>query len=390
MRNFLSKFPFRLDIIVLVASISALVIFGKGPIVLFFVILLVLVVVHEFGHFIAAKLTGMRVDEFAVGFPPRIYGKKYGETTYAINALPLGGYVSIYGENSEHDEAKRDPRAFGNRPVWAQLVTLSAGVIMNMVLALAIFIGLSYGNVQVSVDDPMYGARATSTVLMVVDAHPESPAFKAGIVPGSVVTSLGNGQTQATLTTATSAIKFIADHQHDPLAIEYVTPDGTRHDTVIAAVYGLVPNKKAIGVTFDVRGIVTTTPLEAISLGTEKTVSFTTLTLAALGELVKSIFQGENVIESLSGPIGIARIVTNTSTYGVEALLTLVAILSINLAIFNALPIPALDGGRFVIVVGEALVRRKLPYKYLAGSNALGIILLIILVIVVTIKDIMV
>lgn len=390
MRNLLSTFPFRLDIIILVASISALVIFGKGPIVLFFVILLVLVVVHEFGHFIAAKLTGMRVDEFAVGFPPRIYGKKYGETTYAINALPLGGYVSIYGENSEHDEAKRDPRAFGNRPVWAQLVTLSAGVIMNMVLALAIFIGLSYGNVQVSVDDPIYGARATNTVLMVVDAHPESPAFKAGIVPGSIVTSLGNGQTQATLTTATSAIKFIADHQHDPLAIEYVTPDGTRHDTVIAAVYGLVPNKKAIGVTFDVRGIVTTTPLEAISLGTEKTVSFTTLTLAALGELVKSIFQGENVIESLSGPIGIARIVTNTSTYGVEALLTLVAILSINLAIFNALPIPALDGGRFVIVVGEALVRRKLPYKYLAGSNAVGIILLLILVIVVTIKDIMV
>lgn len=390
MRNFLSKFPFRLDIIVLVASISALIIFGKGPIVLFFVILLVLVVVHEFGHFIAAKLTGMRVDEFAVGFPPRIYGKKYGETTYAINALPLGGYVSIYGENSEHDEAKRDARAFGNRPVWAQLVTLSAGVIMNMVLALAIFIGLSYGNVQVSVDDPVYGARATNTVLMVVDAHPESPAFKAGIVPGSVVTSLGNRQTQATLTTATSAIKFIADHQHDPLAIEYVTPDGAKHDTVIAAVYGLVPNKKAIGVTFDVRGIVTTTPLEAISLGTEKTVSFTTLTLAALGELVKSIFQGENVIESLSGPIGIARIVTNTSTYGIEALLTLVAILSINLAIFNALPIPALDGGRFVIVVGEALVRRKLPYKYLAGSNAVGIILLIILVIVVTIKDIMV
>lgn len=390
MRNLLSKFPFRLDIIVLVASISALIIFGKGPIVLFFVILLVLVVVHEFGHFIAAKLTGMRVDEFAVGFPPRIYGKKYGETTYAINALPLGGYVSIYGENSEHDEAKRDPRAFGNRPVWAQLVTLSAGVIMNMVLALAIFIGLSYGNVQVSVDDPVYGARATNTVLMVVDAHPESPAFKAGVIPGSVVTSLGNGQTQATLTTATSAIKFIADHQHDPLAIEYVTPDGAKHDTVIAAVYGLVPNKKAIGVTFDVRGVVTTTPLEAISLGTEKTVSFTTLTLAALGELVKSIFRGESVIDSLSGPIGIARIVTNTSTYGIEALLTLVAILSINLAIFNALPIPALDGGRFVIVVGEALVRRKLPYKYLAGSNAVGIILLIILVIVVTIKDIMV
>ena len=119
-----------------------------SAIVLFVVILLVLVVVHEFGHFIVAKLTGMRVDEFAFGFPPRIFAKKFGETTYAINAIPLGGYVSIFGENGSDDDKKEHgatthPRAFGNRPWWAQLLVLIAGVTMNMALALFIFIIIS-------------------------------------------------------------------------------------------------------------------------------------------------------------------------------------------------------------------------------------------------------
>src|SRR3989344_3063366 len=112
-------------------------------VILFLFIILVLVIVHEFGHFIVAKWTNMRVDEFAFGFPPRIFAKKIGETLYAVNALPLGGYVSIWGENGEpNDEAKNHPRAFGNRPWWAQLLVLVAGVTMNMLLALIIFIGI--------------------------------------------------------------------------------------------------------------------------------------------------------------------------------------------------------------------------------------------------------
>ena len=199
-----------------------------SAILLFVIILLVLVIVHEFGHFIVAKLTGMRVDEFAFGFPPRIFAKKIGETTYAINALPLGGYVSIWGENGQDatsgedvgnqqvdDEsrfakekggAKHHPRAFGNRPWWAQLLVLVAGVTMNMLLALFIFISISYGEVTVSADDSLFGTRIKNSTLMVAEVSKESPAYKAGVVPGSTISKVTSGGATAPLTTATSLV----------------------------------------------------------------------------------------------------------------------------------------------------------------------------------------
>ena len=186
-----------------------------SAILLFVLILLILVIVHEFGHFIVAKLTNMRVDEFAFGFPPRIFGKKIGETTYAINALPLGGYVSIWGENGSDEDKKAHgaathPRAFGNRPWWAQLLVLIAGVTMNMALALVIFISISYGTISISADDDVFGSRIKNSTLIVTEVSKESPAFKAGIIPGSTILKVVSDRTDAPLTTATSLINFIA------------------------------------------------------------------------------------------------------------------------------------------------------------------------------------
>jgi regulator of sigma E protease len=180
-------------------------------IILFIFILIVLVIVHEFGHFIAAKLTGMRVDEFAFGFPPRIFSKKIGETVYAFNAIPLGGYVSIWGENGSEEDKKENgaasnPRAFGNRPAWAQLIVLFAGVAMNMILALVIFVFISYGEVRISTDDPVYGSRVKNAELVVTDISKESPAFKAGVTPGSVITSITSAGKVADITSATSVL----------------------------------------------------------------------------------------------------------------------------------------------------------------------------------------
>lgn len=355
---------------------------------LFFIILLALVIVHEFGHFIAAKWVGMRVDEFAFGFPPRLYAKKKRETTYAVNALPLGGYVSIWGENGDPDDvAKTHPRAFSNRPKWAQVLVLSAGVIMNMVLALAIFIGISFGNVDMSTSDPVYGARAKDPHIMVMESAPNSPAYMAGIMPGSVITKLSSGGQSAQLTSATSVIAFIEAHQNDSFAISFVKPDGTRGETVIAAVYGIVPEKKALGISIDTIGTVTTSPLEALTLGISRTYDMTILTLQGLWSVLTSIGGGESVLESLAGPIGIAKIVGETSEYGYTAVLTLVAILSINLAIFNALPLPALDGGRIVVVALEAISRRRIPFKYYSWVNMAGFAALMLLLVVVTIND---
>lgn len=364
-----------------------------SSVVLFIIILLVLVIVHEFGHFIVAKLTKMRVDEFAFGFPPKIFAKKYGETTYALNALPLGGYVSIWGENGSDEDKKAQgatnhPRAFGNRPWWAQLLVLVAGVTMNMLLALFIFISISYGQVTVSADDPMFGSRVKDSSLLVSEVSKESPAFKAGIIPGSTILKVTNVGVMAPLTTATSLVAFIASHQNTPFTISYKTPDGEQKSTVVAAVYGIVPDKKALGISIEEVGIIKTTFLEAIQMGYGKTITITSLTLSGLTGIIASLFQGDDVLSSLSGPVGIAKIVGKTSEYGTSAILTLIAVLSINLAIFNILPLPALDGGRIVVVIIETIFKRKIPYKYYAWVNIIGFMALMLLLIVVTINDI--
>lgn len=364
-----------------------------SAVLLFVLILLVLVVVHEFGHFIVAKLTGMRVDEFAFGFPPRIFGKKFGETTYAINAIPLGGYVSIFGENGSEEDKKahgalHHPRAFGNRPWWAQLLVLVAGVTMNMLLALIIFIAISYGDVKMSVDDPLFGARVKDTSIMVTEVSKESPAFRAGIIPGSTIIKVTNAGKEAELTTATSLVAFIAAHQNTPFTFKYRTPEGQEQATTIAAVYGIIPDKKALGIALDQIGTARITIIEALELGYERTVDITNLTCKGLIDVFQSVFRGESVLDTLSGPVGIAKIVGQTSEYGYVAILTLVAALSINLAIFNILPLPALDGGRMVVVIIETVIRRKIPFKYYSWVNVLGFGLLMLLLIVVTINDI--
>lgn len=366
-----------------------------SAIFLFLLILLVLVIVHEFGHFIVAKLTNMRVDEFAFGFPPRIFSKKIGETLYSFNALPLGGYVSILGENGQDLDAngnvtnvKNNPRAFSNRPWWAQLLVLIAGVTMNMLLAWAIFMSISYGEINMSTDDEVYGKYVKNSSLMVVDAAPDSPAYKAGIIPGSTLISIKSLGKNAELSSPESLIKFISSHSNDSLLISYKTPDGNINNTTIAAVFGIIPDKKAIGISVESVGTIDTTLLQAISIGTERTYNITTLTLEGLKELFVSVIDGQSVIDSLSGPVGIAKIVGQTSTYGFEAILTLIAILSINLAIFNALPLPALDGGRIVVVAIETVLKRRIPFKYYSWVNMVGFLLLILLLIVVTINDV--
>lgn len=364
-----------------------------SAIALFVLILLVLVIVHEFGHFIVAKVVNMRVDEFAFGFPPRLFGKKVGETLYAFNAIPLGGYVSIFGENGSEEDKKEHgalhhPRAFSNRPWWAQLLVLIAGVTMNMLLALFIFILISYGKVQMSVDDPQFGSRVKDSVLVTVEVAKESPAYRAGIIPGSTILKVTTAGMTAPLTTATSLIAFIADHQNTPFTINYISPDGQKKTTTVAAVYGIVPDKKALGIALDQIGYVATTPLEAITLGYERTVSITTMTIDGLMNVVTSAFNGDNVLQSLSGPVGIAKIVGETSEYGYVAVLTLVAVLSINLAIFNILPLPALDGGRMVVVAIETILRKRIPFKYYSWVNIVGFGLLMLLLILVTVNDI--
>ena len=385
-----STLPHIFSLSIITSSHATLFLMSVSALILFIIILLALVIVHEFGHFIAAKWVGMRVDEFAFGFPPRLFAKKKGETTYAVNALPLGGYVSIWGENGEpDDEAKTHPRAFGNRPKWAQIVVLLAGVTMNMVLALLIFIGLSFGKVQMSTSDPEYGSRVKDAAIMVVDAAPNAPAYLAGIVPGSVIEKIVSAGVVAPLTSAEAVIAFIGKHQNDAFTVTYVKPDGVRETTTVAAVYGIIPDKKALGISVDSVGYVHTGIGEAIKIGSYQTYDITKQTIQGLWGLVTSIGEGKGVLDSLSGPIGIAQVVGKTSSYGYHAIFLLIAVLSVGVAIFNILPVPALDGGRVIIVLLEAIARRKIPFTVQMKLNTIGMSLLLLLFVVVTFNDIL-
>ena len=259
---------------------------------------------------------------------------------------------------------------------------------MNMLLALFIFIGISYGKIEISTDDPLYGNLTKNPYLMVVDAAPDSPAYKAGIVPGSVILTMKSNGVGAKLSTPESLSAFVGSHLNDAISISYKKPDGIISETTVAAVYGIVPDKKVIGISVQNVGTLDTNLIQAFDIGYRRTLSMTSTTLEGLATVVTSVFKGENVIKSLSGPIGIAKIVSQTSNYGYTAVLTLVAVLSINLAIFNILPLPALDGGRMVVVIIETIIRKKIPFKYYSWANIAGFSLLMLLLVIVTIHDI--
>lgn len=348
---------------------------------LFVVILLALVVVHELGHFLAAKALGIRVDEFAFGFPPKIFSKKYGETTYVLNALPLGGYVKIYGEDGS-DEHSKDSRSFASKKWWKQLIVLVAGVTMNMLFALIVLIALSLGKTEVYEGDALF-ARATEKKLIVTEVIETGPAFTAGIKEGDEIVSLKGKTGMLTSPVSDEAIAFIQKNQGG-VAITYIN-DKQKKDTVtLAPVYGIVKDKKAIGVGLATVGMAQLSFLEAVQKGTRDTVNMTLL----MYEGFKQLFSGKNVLDQVTGPVGLVKIVHKEEQKGLASVAFLAAILSINLAFFNILPFPALDGGRSVIVIGEAIARRKINKTFFARLNASGFIFLMIVFVIVFIKDI--
>lgn len=359
-------------------------------IILFLIILLVLVFVHEFGHFIVAKWAGMRVDKFAFGFPPKIFSKKIGETEYSLNALPLGGYVSIYGENGEEgDTAKTNPRAFGNRPWYAQIAVLFAGVFMNMILAYFIFVFISFGKLDVAIDDTDFiNRQKTDERTVIIDVDKKSPAYMAGLKAGDEIIEIKSSNKIASLKNATDTISFIHLNINNPITITYKNNNGAIASTTIAGVFGIIEGQKAVGISIERIGSIQTTFVESLSLGFARTIDITKQTLVGLKDLAVHLFEGKKVLDTLSGPVGIAKMVGQASAFGLDTLLSFVAILSVNLAIFNLLPIPALDGGRIVMVLFETIFRRKINTNIFGWVNVASFALLILLMILVTIKDV--
>jgi regulator of sigma E protease len=332
----------------------------------------------------------MKVEEFSIGFfNPVLYSKKIGDTVYSIRAMLFGGYVKILGENSGEGSEITDKRAFSNRPWWQQAVVLVAGVAMNLALAYVLFVVTSYGLTTVTVDNEDFKGRIINERMAIADVMPNSPASSVGIHPGAVLLEVKSYGQKSSLKSEEDVVTFLSKHENDPIQVTYQNRGSEISSTTLALVYGLIPDKKALGLALQRVGDVHIGFFESFKVGGQQLSQYTILTVEGLYNLVAKAFQGDNVLNSLSGPVGIAKLVGQASDIGYQSVLLLVAFLSLNLAILNILPLPALDGGQLVKITIEAVLRRKLRDSHSQWLNAIGFILLMALLITVTIHDVM-
>jgi regulator of sigma E protease len=357
-------------------------------ILLFLLVLFVLVLVHEWGHFITAKKTGMRVDEFAIGFPPKLFGVKKGETEYNFNLLPIGGYVKIYGENREEGE---DPtidsgRAFHARPKWAQAVVLLAGITMNILFAWFLFSATLLIGVPQAVDE---ATASDDAALIVAGTFPGSPAD--GVLPiGAEIVSATVGEKTLTNPGPATFSEFVGAAGQEAVTITYLN-DGVEKLVSLTPKSGLVadaPDKVIIGTSLALIEIKQLGVVGSVIDGFKMTVHGTVSIITGLYTLIKDAIVGQADFASVAGPVGIVGMVGDAASYGLTPLLTFTAIISLNLAVINLLPFPALDGGRLLFVAIEAVTRKEIPPAWTGWTNVIGFVLLMLLMAAVTFNDI--
>ncbi len=348
--------------------------------IVFIFILGLLVFVHEFGHFIVARKNGVKVEEFGFGFPPRIFGIRRGETIYSINWIPLGGFVKIKGETGEN---KEDPDSFAHKKIWQRAMILASGVLMNFVLAAVLLsFGFMVGLPQV-VDGENHFAKVRDIKIQIVQILDNTPAKKAELRTGDAIVSVDEQRFDKieelqnyTNQKIGMSVKFTIERDGQLLEKE-ITP------TVLAET-----GKGGIGVGLLKSGIVSYPWYFALWKGLESTAFYTREILLAFYELIKNLIITQKVAVDLSGPVGIAVLTGQVARMGFIYLLQFTALLSINLAVINFIPFPALDGGRIVFLAIEKIRGRPVSQKIENLIHNIGFALLMVLVLLVTYRDI--
>ncbi len=373
-------------------------------IILFIVILGVLVLVHELGHFLFAKKAGVRVDEFGFGYPPRAFtlGEKWG-TRFSLNWIPFGGFVKIFGENYEEAEslklkAESKKEDFFEAPSsklqaksflqvskpWQALI-LFGGVLFNFIFAWVLFsIGFVAG-LPAPVDND-FGYEVNNPILTIVSVMPDSPASEAGLKSGDKILMVGSNQNSPVELTPEAVSQFVAESNSEvELSFDR---GGEVLSTKVLPDASLMAGRKIIGINMDMVGTLTLPLHKAVIEGGKITGELTYLTIKGIICLIAGAFVGTADLSQVTGPIGIVGLVGDASRLGVVYLATFTALISINLAVVNLLPFPALDGGRLVFVAVESITRKKISAKFGTYANGIGFAVLILLMLVITFKDI--
>ena len=364
-------------------------------VIIFLIVLVVLILVHEFGHFIVAKKFGVRVDEFGIGFPPKLWGVKHGETEYTINALPFGGFVKIFGEDMNDESIQKianssqAEKSFVGKPKLIQAAIIVAGVFFNFLLAWLLF---SFGfmtGLPMPVGSAPRGAAVSEVALIITGVEKNSPADYAGLKTGDKIVSLQRGAEALEDITIPSVQSFIGEQSGKEIAFTFLRGKEEFGSVLVVPIDGLIPERAAIGISMDMVGTVNLSLLPAVWEGMKIAIFLTGIVIAAFAELIAGAFSGGADLGGIAGPVGIVALVGDAVQFGFVYLLGFVAIISVNLAVLNLIPFPALDGGRLLFLVIEAIKGSPLNQKVVSAFHTIGFFVLILLLLLVTYNDIM-
>ncbi len=352
-------------------------------IVIFIIILGLLVFVHELGHFIMAKRAGMAVEEFGFGFPPRLFGIKKGETMYSINWIPLGGFVKILGEDGQTSE---NPLSFGSKSFARRFSVLAAGVTMNVIFAwLLISLGLGLGlpTVVNQGEQLPSHAKLKSASIAVLEVSPQTPAEAADLKVGDHITKINGEQI-----TGLEDVQNLTNKYAGTEVVYEVTRGSTVMEKRITPRANPPADQGPLGISLASVGLVSYPWYMVLYKGVIATANLIWSTLVAFWVVITNLLSGAGPGVDLTGPVGIAKLTGDVAALGFIYLLQFTAVLSINLAIINAIPFPALDGGRIFFLVIEKIRGKKMNAKAEQVANTIGFALLLLLMLFVTIKDV--
>lgn len=380
-------------------------------VIIFIIILGVLILVHELGHFLVAKAFGIRVDEFGIGYPPRAATLfTWRGTKFSLNWIPFGGFVKIFGENGEvtavsetngvtnaaavqNTSVANTPvaagKSFMQAPRYAQALVLVAGVAFNIIFAWVLISGGYMVGLPTStsaVSDSQYIENPKLVITMVT---PDSPALAAGLKSGDVITDVTkpSAKHSAASLTPEAVSDFIAAHGDQNIEVAYMR--GSEAGTVsVVPKDGVIEGRKAIGISMDTIGKLKLPIHLAFFEGAKTTGSLLKMVAVGLGTFIFEGVRGNSDLSQVTGPVGIVGLVGDASRLGFIYVLSFTAFISINLAIINLIPFPALDGGRLLFVAIEAVKRSPISPKVSNILNTVGFFLLIGLMVFVTIHDV--
>lgn len=349
-------------------------------IISFIVILAILVLVHELGHFLAAKKSGVLVEEFGIGLPPRVWGKKFGETLYSINLLPIGGFVKVHGEEyyeGEGDKSRfKKDRAFVYKSNWQKAFILTAGIIGNFLLG---WVLISFLFTQ--------GVLTTTDKVIVEKVQQNSPAQQMGIKPKDQLVEVIAPDKSVELKSTNDLITVTKKYADKPIQLK-IKSNGEEKTINITPRKNPPKGQGSLGV-------VVTSLIEkkypwyqAPFYGLLEAFNITKHIVTELLGTIFTLLTFNKPQVDVAGPVGIANYTGKAINYGFKAVLELIALLSLNLAVVNILPFPALDGGRLAFVIYEAVTRKRVNQTVERNLNVAGMIILLSLAALITVYDI--